>query len=116
MKCWLHISEEEQLQRFELREQTAYKSWKLTDEDWRNRAQWGAYAEAVSDMLVKTSTTLAPWTVVPANDKRYARVFVLQTIVDALERELDLPDDFMADLDLGKGKKGKKKKSKKNGD
>ena len=91
VKYWLHISPEEQLARFEARSETAYKSWKLTDEDWRNREKWGQYSEAVEDMLLKTSTTAAPWSVVPANDKYYARIFVLQTLVDALERELDLP-------------------------
>lgn len=107
VKFWLHISEEEQLQRFEDRRDTPYKAWKLTDEDWRNREQWGDYVEAVNDMLLKTSTTVAPWSVVPANDKLFARVFVLRTVVDALERELDLSFDE----EKKDGKKKKKKKS-----
>jgi len=90
LKFWLHISQDEQLRRFEERRDTPYKTWKLTDEDWRNRDKWDLYAEAVEDMLLKTSTTVAPWTVVPANDKLYARVHVLQTAVDTLERQLDL--------------------------
>lgn len=90
VKFWLHISQEEQFARFEARRDTPYKAWKLTDEDWRNRQKWDQYAEAVEDMLLKTSTTVAPWTVVPANDKAFARICVLQTVVDALERELDL--------------------------
>ncbi len=89
VKFWLHIAPEEQLARFEARQQTPYKAWKLTEEDWRNREKWDEYAQAVEDMLLKTSTTIAPWTVVPATDKLYARVHVLQTVVDALERQLD---------------------------
>jgi len=90
VKFWLHISQEEQLARFEARQETAYKAWKLTDEDWRNRGKWDQYAEAVEDMLLRTSTTIAPWSVVPANDKFYSRVFVLETVVKALEDQLDL--------------------------
>jgi polyphosphate kinase 2 (PPK2 family) len=103
VKFWLHISAQEQLDRFEARRDTPYKAWKLTDEDWRNRDKWGPYETAVEDMLLKTSTTVAPWTVVPANDKLFARVFVLETIVRTLERELDL--SFEESL-----KKSKKKK------
>ena len=62
VKFWLHISREEQLKRFEERQRIGYKAWKLTDEDWRNREKWGAYEDAAEEMLVKTSTTLAPWT------------------------------------------------------
>jgi polyphosphate kinase 2 (PPK2 family) len=90
VKFWLHISSEAQLARFEDRRDTAYKAWKLTDEDWRNRDKWDRYMQAVEDMLLKTSTTVAPWTVVPANDKLFARVCVLQTVVNALESALDL--------------------------
>jgi AMP-polyphosphate phosphotransferase len=102
VKFWLHISPEEQLARFEARQQTPYKAWKLTEEDWRNRDKWGQYAVAVEDMLLKTSTTVAPWTVVPATDKLYARVHVLETVVDALERQLDHT------FEAGGGKKKKK--------
>jgi len=87
-KFWLHISQEEQLKRFEEREKIEYKSWKLTDEDWRNRGKWEDYERAVEDMLLKTSTHGAPWTVVEANDKWYARVKVLRTVVDKLKHEL----------------------------
>jgi len=97
VKFWLHISQEEQLARFQERENTAYKAWKLTDEDWRNRDKWDEYRVAVEDMLLKTSTTTAPWTVVPSNDKYYARVNVLETIVDALERDLDLSFEQVED-------------------
>ena len=67
-----------------------YKSWKLTDEDWRNRQKWDAYTQAVEEMLLKTSTLNAPWTIVEANDKYYARVKVLTTLVDLLEKGLGL--------------------------
>ena len=62
--------------------------WKITDEDWRNREKWDMYEEAVNEMLVRTSTTYAPWIVVEGNDKRYARVKVLRTVVDALEKKI----------------------------
>jgi len=125
-KFWIHISKEEQEARFKARETTPYKAWKLTDEDWRNRERWDQYQEAVEDMLVKTSTITAPWTVVEGNDKWYARVKVLRTIVEGLEREL-LPakhittapaegkekEDTVAKK--GKDKKGKKGKKEKKG-
>ena len=63
------------------------KQWKITDEDWRNRAKWDAYEEAVNEMLVRTSTTYAPWIVVEGNDKHFARVKVLETVVDAWKRK-----------------------------
>jgi polyphosphate kinase 2 (PPK2 family) len=107
VKFWLHIGQDEQLARFELRENTPYKAWKLTDEDWRNREKWEPYVEAVEDMLLKTSTTVSPWTVVPANDKLYARVNVLETVVKAMEDNLDL--SFEADEKTSAKKKKKKK-------
>jgi polyphosphate kinase 2 (PPK2 family) len=88
IKFWLHISRQEQLRRFRERERTHYKSWKLTDDDWRNRGRWDDYLQATEDMLIKTSTHLAPWTVVEANNKPYARVKVLQTVVERLRRDL----------------------------
>ena len=88
-KFWLHISPEEQLRRFQQREQTPLKAWKLTPEDWRNREKWQAYERAVDDMVLKTSTPYAPWTIVEANDKYYARIKVLNTVVDKLTQELD---------------------------
>lgn len=89
LKFWLHLSQEEQLRRFKEREKTDYKSWKITDEDWRNRGKWEDYERAVEDMLLKTSTHAAPWTVVEANDKWHARVKVLKTTVDKLKQELE---------------------------
>jgi polyphosphate kinase 2 (PPK2 family) len=87
-KFWLHLSPEEQLRRFKSREHDPYRSYKLTEEDWRNRAKWDAYYQAVEDMLEKTSTVTVPWTVVEANDKYYARVKVVKTIVAAIEKRL----------------------------
>ena len=88
VKFWVHISREEQLRRFEDRKATGYKAWKLTDEDWRNRAKWGGYEEAVEEMLVKTSTTLAPWSLVEGNDKYWARAKILARLVEVLSAEL----------------------------
>ena len=88
VKLWLHVSEEEQLKRFEARAQDPLKSWKLTDEDWRNRGRRAEYEAAVEEMVEKTSTEWAPWSLVPANSKRYARVAVLNTVIDAIEAKL----------------------------
>jgi polyphosphate kinase 2 (PPK2 family) len=87
-KFWMHISPEEQLRRFEQRQNVRYKAWKLTDEDWRNRDKWPQYEAATNEMLLRTSTPAAPWTIVEAEDKRYARVKVLGTFVQRLESEL----------------------------
>jgi polyphosphate kinase 2 (PPK2 family) len=87
-KFWVHISAEEQLRRFEERRSTAYKQHKITDEDWRNREKWDAYRAAVNDMVVRTSTRVAPWTLVPGNDKRLARLRILETVCRRLERAL----------------------------
>jgi polyphosphate kinase 2 (PPK2 family) len=87
-KFWIHISREEQLRRFEQRKTVGYKAWKLTDEDWRNRDKWGAYEEAVEEMLVKTSTSGAPWCLVEGNDKCWARTKVLAKLVELLSSGL----------------------------
>ena len=84
LKFWLHIDDDEQARRFEAREQTPYKKYKITDEDYRNRAHWGEYERAVNEMMARTSTELAPWRLVPANNKGYARVDVLRTVCDGL--------------------------------
>jgi polyphosphate kinase 2 (PPK2 family) len=103
VKFWIQIGKDEQLRRFEERQETPYKAWKLTDEDWRNRAKWDLYQGAINDMLLKTSTLTAPWTIVEGNCKWYARVKALHTLVDVLSRELDyIP------LDPIKKVKGKK--------
>ncbi|MBF0248682.1 MAG: polyphosphate:AMP phosphotransferase, partial [Alphaproteobacteria bacterium] len=87
-KFWLSITSEEQLSRFNEREATGYKRFKLTDEDWRNRDKWDVYSEAVCDMVERTSTELAPWTLVEANSKYFARIKVLKTLCERLESEL----------------------------
>ncbi len=88
-KFWVNITKEEQLRRFKSRELDPYRSYKLTEEDWRNRAKWNEYSEAVEDMLLHTSTSYAPWTAVEGNNKYWARVKVLKTIVDALDKRLN---------------------------
>jgi polyphosphate kinase 2 (PPK2 family) len=107
VKFWIHISPDEQLRRFQQREATPYKAWKLTEEDWRNRAKWDAYREAVNDMLLKTSTVTAPWTVVAGDDKWFARVKTLSTLVSVLGRELDYRSGPV--LEEKTERKGKKK-------
>lgn len=88
-KFWLQISKDEQLRRFKSREIDPFRSYKLTEEDWRNRAKWQDYTQAVEDMLLHTSTPYAPWTVVEANNKYFARVKVVRTIVDAVQARLN---------------------------
>lgn len=88
-KFWLHISPDEQLNRFTKRMNTPEKQWKLSDEDWRNREKWDLYEEAIDDMLQKTNTSYAPWTVVEADNKHYARMKVLHTVIAAIEKRLN---------------------------
>jgi AMP-polyphosphate phosphotransferase len=88
VKFWMHLSPEEQLRRFRARDEDPLKRWKLTDEDWRNREKWDEYTAAVEDMLERTSAPGAPWVVVEAEDKRWARVRVLETTVEHIERGL----------------------------
>lgn len=87
-KYWLHISADEQLARFKAREQVPWKQYKITDEDWRNRDRWDDYKAAINDMISKTSTANAPWHIVPANNKKYARIEVLRTLCDNLQSHL----------------------------
>lgn len=84
-KFWIHISPEEQLRRFKERETVPYKRYKITEEDWRNREKWPDYLQAVEDMIQRCHTPAAPWTIVAGNDKRFARVQIVQTIVKRLE-------------------------------
>ncbi len=93
LKYWIHISKDEQLARFKLREKTPHKRWKLTDEDWRNRDKWNDYEQAVDDMVQYTSTSAAPWTLVEGNDKRFARVKVVETYCDRLASALGESED-----------------------
>jgi polyphosphate kinase 2 (PPK2 family) len=88
VKFWLQIDSAEQLRRFQERQATPYKQWKITDEDWRNREKWPQYQVAVLDMLEKTSTSYAPWTILESNCKLHARIKALQTVAAALEKAL----------------------------
>jgi polyphosphate kinase 2 (PPK2 family) len=88
VKFWMHISDKEQLKRFEAREKDPLKAWKLTDEDWRNRAKRPKYEAAVEDMVARTSTKYAPWHLVEGESKRYARVKVAETVADRVESAL----------------------------
>lgn len=106
VKLWFQIGKEEQLRRFEAREQTPHKSWKLTDEDWRNRDRWDEYEEAVNDMLLKTSTLTAPWTVVEGNDKLWARIKTQRSLIAALEEGLE-PAAEGAELEGGEEQRQK---------
>ena len=89
MKFWMQIDKDEQERRFKARQENPEKQWKITDEDWRNREKWDQYEEAVDEMLIRTSTSYAPWIVVEGNCKYYARIKVLETVVDAIEKRLD---------------------------
>ena len=82
IKFWLEVSKDEQLERFQDRQNDPLKEWKITDEDWRNRAKWNEYEEAVDEMLSRTSTAEAPWTIVESDDKYYARLKTLQTVIE----------------------------------
>jgi polyphosphate kinase 2 (PPK2 family) len=89
VKFWLATSKEEQYRRFKAREKVAFKRFKITAEDWRNRKKWDEYETAVCDMVDRTSTNLAPWTLVEANNKYYARLKVLRTLAIAVEGALE---------------------------
>ena len=88
MKYWVHITKDEQLERFHAREQTPHKRWKLTDEDWRNREKWDDYGLAVNDIVEHTSTNTSPWVLVEGNDKQFARVKVISTLCQRMEAAL----------------------------
>jgi len=103
VKFWLQISKEEQLKRFKEREQIAFKRFKITEEDWRNRDKWDAYQLAICEMVERTSTGEVPWTLVESNDKNFARVKILRTLCERLEEALKEPDPAPA----RKGKQSK---------
>jgi polyphosphate:AMP phosphotransferase len=88
VKFWLHIDQTEQLKRFKERQRLKWKQWKLTEEDWRNRKKWPLYEAAINDMLANTSTSYAPWTIIEANDKYFARIKALKTVIKAIEKRL----------------------------
>ncbi len=89
IKFWLEITKDEQLRRFEQRKNDPLKQWKITDEDWRNREKWEQYNKAIDEMLTRTSTTIAPWTVIGSEDKWYARTKTLETVVAYCEKLLE---------------------------
>ena len=125
LKFWLHVDEEEQLKRFEARAEDPYKAWKLTEEDWRNREKFSLYVESANEMFEKTDTDYAPWIVIPANDKKYARIQVLKETLAHIEKEAarrglhltnileDKAEDAEELLEEEKKKKKKDKKGKK---
>lgn len=88
VKFWVQIDKDTQLERFTLRQNTPEKQWKITDEDWRNREKWDLYEDAVNEMLQKTSTSFAPWFVLESNDKKYARIKALKTVISEIEKKL----------------------------
>ncbi len=90
LKFWIHIDQDEQLRRFEERQNTPEKQYKITDEDWRNREKWDAYEVTVDEMLMRTNTDWAPWIIVESNDKKYARIKAMKAIIEAVEKRLDL--------------------------
>ena len=102
VKLWMHISDEEQLARFERRARLPMKQWKLTDEDWRNRDKRPQYEAAVEEMLDRTDTPWAPWVIIPGNSKKYARVAVIEAVAEAMERGiaaagLEVPEEVPED-------------------
>lgn len=109
VKFWLQISQDEQLRRFKEREKIEFKRFKITDEDWRNREKWDKYQQAICDMVERTSTGEAPWTLVEANDKNYARVKILRTLCQRLEVALKNKADLLkADNKSAKGRSKRK--------
>ena len=88
LKFWMQIDKDEQERRFRERQENPEKQWKITEEDWRNREKWDQYEAAVNEMLIRTSTVNAPWIVVEGNDKYYARLKVLRTVVAAIEERI----------------------------
>ncbi len=89
IKFWINIDKDEQLKRFTLRQNTPEKQWKITDEDWRNREKWDVYEKYIDTMIERTSTKAAPWTIIEGNDKKYARIKALKTIIEKIEQKLD---------------------------
>ena len=89
VKFWVQIDKDTQLARFTDRQNTPEKQWKITDEDWRNREKWDLYEDAINEMIEKTNTTYAPWTVLESNDKKYARIKALKTVIKAIEKRLE---------------------------
>lgn len=95
LKFWMHISQEEQLKRFNARKDDPLKRWKLTEEDWRNRDKWGQYEDATNEMFHRTYSPNAPWYIIPSNDKYLARASVLEIFCEELSRELKIPNKYL---------------------
>ncbi len=89
VKFWMHVSKEEQLRRFKERESDPFKKWKIGPDDWRNREKWDAYLEAAEDMFDKVSASAAPWHIVAAESKHYARINTIKTVIEAIENRLE---------------------------
>ncbi len=99
VKIFFHISQDEQLERFQERLKDPLKRWKLSYEDFRNRGKWDQYYEAIDEMFEKTSTASAPWTLIAANNKKYARISAMEAVVDCLEKDIDLsPQQISSDV------------------
>lgn len=92
LKFWMQIDKEEQAKRFEERQKNPEKQWKITEEDWRNREKWEQYEKAVDEMILRTSTKDAPWIIVEGNSKYYARLKVLRTVIEAIEKKIDFSE------------------------
>ncbi|MDE6712965.1 MAG: phosphate--AMP phosphotransferase, partial [Lachnospiraceae bacterium] len=88
IKFWVQIDKDVQLQRFTDRQNTPGKKWKITEEDWRNREKWDQYETAIDEMLQKTNTAYAPWVILESNDKKYARIKALKTVIEAIEKRI----------------------------
>ncbi|HEY1012884.1 MAG TPA: polyphosphate kinase [Herpetosiphonaceae bacterium] len=102
LKFFVHISPEEQLRRYEDRRDDPLKTWKLTEDDWRNREKWPAYEEAVNEMVKRTSTKHAPWTMIAGEDKRWARIQVLRAVAEQLDADLPFDSDEQGLLTLNR--------------
>lgn len=98
IKFWIHIDEEEQLKRFNERQNNPYKSWKLTDEDWRNREKFDQYIEAAEEMFDKTDKKYAPWRIIPGNNKQYARIKVLKETIQFVKEQAEKQGLEIVDL------------------
>ena len=89
IKFWIQIDKDTQLARFTERQNTPEKQWKITDEDWRNREKWDDYEVAIDEMIAKTSTENAPWFIIQSNNKYYARIQAIRTVIDEIEKKLN---------------------------
>ena len=88
LKFWMQIDKDEQARRFKARQENPKKQWKITDEDWRNREKWDQYVTAVDEMIAYTSTDFAPWHIIESEDKKFARIKALRTIINSIEGKL----------------------------